>query len=93
MFIFSCVTLYLGTIPPPRYGHTVTRVGNKVFLFGGRDTYSTNTLNDFYYLDLGTRLISIVLLFIFYGNLISICRSYGVEPNSIRESRPSRPSL
>jgi len=41
-----------GELPPERVGHTVTRVGNKVFLFGGRDPHSTTTFNDFFFLDL-----------------------------------------
>jgi len=41
-----------GDIPSERYGHSATKVGNKVFVFGGRDPHSTTTFNDFYYLDL-----------------------------------------
>jgi len=43
-----------GDIPPERYGHTATRVGSKVFVFGGRDPKSTVTFNDLYCLDLDT---------------------------------------
>jgi len=41
-----------GDIPPVRYGHTVTRVDNKAFLFGGRNPTTDVAFNDFYYLDL-----------------------------------------
>jgi outer membrane protein assembly factor BamB len=41
-----------GDIPRVRYGHTATRVDNKVFVFGGRDPVSDVALGDFYFLDL-----------------------------------------
>jgi len=41
-----------GDIPSKRYGHTATRAGNKIFVFGGRDPHSTTSFSDFYYLDL-----------------------------------------
>lgn len=41
-----------GDIPTTRFGHTVTRVGQKIFLFGGRDPATDVALDDFYFLDI-----------------------------------------